>query len=270
MFEQMLSDNPLLSVIIIFLIFSVIIFLIRWGIQIIKLSVDSATKTPLIKAAQAGNIEECQRLLDAGEEINQKTKMGNTPLIVACLHGKTEIVKFLISKGAPVDQLGEDNQTPLMNAIFHNNESSNEIVDFLVEKGANINIVDKKDATALAYSVLYDNLHVFNLLLRNGAAIDPSSIVTAVKNNNTEMSEKLIELGADVNLFLAGNKKSLLRMAVEAENEDLVKVLLKKGANVQSKDANGVSIIDYGTIFTYRHKEIKKMLKEAAGTKINN
>ena len=263
MFEQMLSDNPLLSVIIIFLIFSVIIFLIRWGIQIIKLSVDSATKTPLIKAAQAGNIKECSRLLDTGEDINQKTKMGNTPLIVACLHGKAEIVKFLISKGASVNQLGEDNQTPLMNAIFYDSESTNEIVDFLVREGADINMIDKRDGTALGYSILYDNLYVFNLLIENGANIDPSAIVTAVKNNNTQMALKLIELGADVNLFIAGSKKSLLRMAVEAENEELVEILLQKGADVNSRDISGVSILDYGTIFTYRNKVIKKLLKEA-------
>lgn len=264
MFEEALKDNPLLSYLIGFLILSAVVAIIRWIVIFYRMGVDTASKTQFIKAADKGSIDECIRLIDMGTDINQTTKLGNTALMMACGSGQFETVKLLISKGADINRLGDDNRTALMNAIFYNKESTNKIVDFLIEKGANINLVDKKYATALAYSVAYNNYGAFDLLLKKGAVIDESSLITAVKKNREEMLNKLIEHGGDVNKLLAGSNRSLLRIAVEEMNEKMVKLLLEKGADINLKDSNGVSAKDYGTNFTYSNKTIKKLLQEVA------
>lgn len=264
MFEEALKDNPLLSYTILVLILSGILAIIRGVVVFYTKGVDTASKTDFIKAAETGSFDECNKMIDAGTDINQTTKLGNTALIRACRNGQLEIVKLLVSRGADINRQGEENNNALMNAIFHDKESTYEIVKFLIENGADINLVNKEYATALSLSVVYNNSTLFELLIKNGAAIDQSSILTAVKNNRKEMLSRLIELGADINMILAGINKSLLRIAVEDMNEEMVKFLLEKGADLYSKDLNGVTVKEWGTNFAYPNSSIKKIIKEAA------
>jgi ankyrin repeat protein len=275
MFENILGDNPILVIIILVVVFSGIVGAVRFIVLAARAGVDRATRTPLMEAIGKGDVQGCMKLLDEGADIGETTKVGNTPLIVACHNGNPEIVELLLSRGARITQLGEYGQTPLMNAIFSKTDSVMRIVKRLVEGGADIDPADKKGTTALCYAVVYNNMEAFDFLLEKGAKPDNSAFITAVSNGTTEMVTKLLERGADpnirlsqgmgINTLLTGDQKSALRLAVEAENVELVKTLIDHGADIYSEDSGGLDIFTYAAKnFAYRNKPIKALLKEAA------
>jgi ankyrin repeat protein len=55
-----------------------------------------------VKAAFSGNLEEVERLLDNGANINEKREDGITALMGAAFEGHQDVVSFLLAKGADV------------------------------------------------------------------------------------------------------------------------------------------------------------------------
>jgi uncharacterized protein len=56
-----------------------------------------------IKAAFSGNLQEVERLLAKGADVNAKRDNGTTALIGASIEGHQEVVEFLLAKEANVD-----------------------------------------------------------------------------------------------------------------------------------------------------------------------
>lgn len=61
---------------------------------------DTAGKTTLHRAAQVGSTAAVQVLLDAGVNIDSKTKWDETPLHMAVRNGRLNVVKQLVAAGA--------------------------------------------------------------------------------------------------------------------------------------------------------------------------
>ncbi len=57
-----------------------------------------------IKAAFSGNLQEVERLLAKGADINAKRDNGTTALIGASIEGHQDVVEFLLAKEANVDE----------------------------------------------------------------------------------------------------------------------------------------------------------------------
>ena len=54
----------------------------------------------LIKTAAAGDLDESDRIIESGADVNGKNENGQTPLDAARINGREEVVQLLISKGA--------------------------------------------------------------------------------------------------------------------------------------------------------------------------
>ena len=64
---------------------------------------DSSDKSMSLRiAANSGHLEEVERLLNEGADINSRASNGMTPLILASWMGHTEVVGLLLRKGADV------------------------------------------------------------------------------------------------------------------------------------------------------------------------
>jgi uncharacterized protein len=57
----------------------------------------------LIKSAFSGNVQEVERLLGKGANVNAKRDNGMTALIGAAIEGHEDVVKLLLTRGAEVD-----------------------------------------------------------------------------------------------------------------------------------------------------------------------
>lgn len=108
--------------------------------------------TPFWRAAQSGDTELIQRLLDAGADPLIATDNGTTPLMVAAGIGWVEgvtyewsreqnlkTVNLLLEHGADVNVRDKDGRTALMGAAH---KGRNEVVQFLVDHGADMAVRD--------------------------------------------------------------------------------------------------------------------------------
>jgi ankyrin repeat protein len=82
---------------------------------------DPQGRTALSYAAQLGNAEMAQMLIDARASPDLRDKMGGTPLHWAAENGKLEVVKVLLAGSATVDLANRQGITPLMLAVSHGN-----------------------------------------------------------------------------------------------------------------------------------------------------
>ena len=82
-------------------------------------------------AACLGDLEQVQRLIDEGGDVNAEGVYGKTPLTAAARGGNPEVVKLLLGKGAKASP--EALQAALIMSASHNHA---ETVKLLLEKGA--------------------------------------------------------------------------------------------------------------------------------------
>jgi ankyrin repeat protein len=155
----------------------------------------------LIRQAEAGNTDACQRALQkadgeaASTKVNAKQRQtGNTALHQACLNGHLHTVKLLLEKGAKINANNKKGETPLMSACRNRHI---EIATLLLsqyydknEVGANINERNNAGWTALHYasSFIARNkkdttcIDMCYLLLKHGALINGTA-----NNGNTPL-----------------------------------------------------------------------------------
>lgn len=92
----------------------------------------SYNATALFYAIQSNNKEMVELLLNAGADINEKTRFDNTPLMMAAEDGYKGIVKLLLQEGADISIKNEHGNTAL--DIVKNREHREEIIQLLKEK----------------------------------------------------------------------------------------------------------------------------------------
>jgi len=158
----LVSFYPLSLIFAIVLIGAAIVLAIRNGIN-------SASKSPLLRAASHGDLETCRRLIESGTPVDEKTAFGDTSLICAAIQGDTEIMSYLLSKGAQINVHGEGGRTPLIAAVQKDSDNQLAVMELLVKSGAEIDARDNARFTALAYVVRDGNIDGVRLLIEKGA-----------------------------------------------------------------------------------------------------
>ncbi|AYV79547.1 MAG: ankyrin repeat protein [Faunusvirus sp.] len=96
--------------------------------------------------------------------LNLQNKNGETPLHIACNYELADIVEHLLKYKIDINIKDHDHQlTPLIYSIVLNN---NTISTLLIQHGADINMQDYNGNTCVNYSVLEDNEHIYNLMIK--------------------------------------------------------------------------------------------------------
>ena len=107
---------------------------------------DSTSPQQLFNAAQTGDLEAIKTALDAGIDVNAKTRYSATALSFAAEKGHLDIVKLLIEKGAdPNVQDTFYKATPL---TWANMKKHEEIAAYLKEHGAELPTLKPRSGTA--------------------------------------------------------------------------------------------------------------------------
>ena len=173
--------------------------------------------TDFAKAAKFDDVSTVTALLAKGVSPNTVDTRGNPMLLLAIKDKSTKVTELLINdKRTDVDLSNKYGETPLMMASI---EGDLPVVKTLVlQKKAMVNHIGW---TPLHYACTKGNLEVAQFLIANGAMVDGLS---------------------------PGNTTALM-MAVQSGNEQLVKILLDKGADLQLRNANGLSAIDIADIY---------------------
>jgi ankyrin repeat protein len=138
-----------------------------------------------------------------------------------------------------------------------------------LKNGGNPNEVEENGESVICFAMRYHcDSEILDLLIENGADIHHvddegvSVFDVAVTYNNLPLIEKLIEDGFDVNRATRKSGFTPLMGAVCYGRVDVIKKLLEMGVNIQSRDAYGLSAIDFARKM---HKKSILALLEGGG-----
>ena len=156
-----------------------------------------------------------QMLLDAKVDPNVQSRDGYTALMEACWWGYTDTAGLLLEHGADPNVQDNYGKTALMEAC---RSGHTDIARLLLEHGADPNVQNNDGTTALtaACSNPRGNRDVITALITAGAELDK-------RNNN----------GMTALMYLARNGYT-----------GLMKLLIKDGADMNIKDAQGRTAFD--------------------------
>lgn len=178
-------------------------------------------------------------LIQQKAEINATTYFDFTPLHYACVLNNYEIVKMLVDNGAYINHINHEKKTPISycfcyvpckSRLFKGTETAYinnkfNIIKLLIANKANINVVDN-----LGNNVLGNFLCSYSMSFSN---VKDSSI----KNSTHSTYINILKIILENPSFLLTNAKNqshktLISYAVEYEEEDIFKLLVKKGASI--------------------------------------
>jgi hypothetical protein len=127
--------------------------------------------TPLMLAAQRGQVEALIVLLDAGADPNALSTSGQSALSIAASWGHESAVRCLLSHGARANGIRNEKiafDPPLICAA-RSGMSSPQILDLLIQSGADVNQSDNEGTTPLLAARGAGLDELVNTLLRAGA-----------------------------------------------------------------------------------------------------
>ncbi|MGA2059845.1 MAG: ankyrin repeat domain-containing protein [Thermoguttaceae bacterium] len=168
----------------------------------------------LLRAAEVGTPKDVQIVLSSGAKVDCTDGRGFTPLMLAAARGNLEIVHILINGGANVSARNSNNICAILLASHRGNT---EVIKALIDAGADIHS-------------------------RNSFGYSP--LVAASEGKHIAAVRLLLQRGARVDVGTDGVGASALACAVKSKSAEIVKELLAAGADPNSRDQFGRSVID--------------------------
>lgn len=200
-------------------------------------------QTPLMFAAQNGDLANLQRLLKSGAKIDEVDADGKTALFYAILNDEIYAARILIDAKANVNHVSDGKITPLMTAAKFKRD---QIIPLLLKAGAKINETDNSGKTALMSAIEAD-IETVNEILKGKPDVNltdktgNTAIVQIVKKgafNAKDIVSALLKKGANANDSDKDNNNTI-KLAVETRQDNLFVLLLKSGANPFQKGIFG-------------------------------
>lgn len=261
---------------------------------------DKSGARPLHAAIMSGKIAILKLLLEEGADPNQCSDKGISPLYVAsCLKPeRPDMVSLLLEYHANMEQVSNQGLTPLIAAAFYGNiENTKRLLSAIKTQAKKPNKIKLNDYVnfqplPLKLSAFYaacQNIHieVARLLVQAGAdnraigngntsfhavAIGPKSMLSdaAAMEKQKELLNYLFGVFPDTTEIINSvneNGVTPLYMACEKGSWDIVKLLIRAGANVNQGNQQSVSPLHIAA--QNGHLEVVKLLI-AAGANVNS
>ena len=161
----------------------------------------------LLVASQLDIMDTTRLAIEQGADVNAKDRIiGHNALINATINNNIKMVELLVNNNEKVD-LGDNNgMTPLMYATYY---GYYDLVRYFLKKTKNRLIKDSEGEDALFHAVSGDQLDdkMIKILIDSGAfdvdAINnygDSPIFKALLLDNDEAVKRLVDKGADINI----------------------------------------------------------------------
>lgn len=247
--------------------------LIRNGLHVVDTRLDNGA-TPLHIASANGCLNMVKWLIMHGAIVDSRNQLGETPLLLAVKAGEEKVVSELIRHGANVNVATNNGSTPL------HYTTTADIAYSLLTAGAKISVPDGRGNTPLHYLVSLnncfsnysaENVSICKIFLDAGASVTvknkdneiplqlllkraairitgqrPKYTEFYENNDNNMLDAVKMLLDSEVNINVKNNHgETLLILAVQACDADIVRYLLSKGVDKTIHDVNNKTAIQY-------------------------
>ncbi|MDO9243109.1 MAG: ankyrin repeat domain-containing protein [Rhodocyclaceae bacterium] len=158
-------------------------------------------------AMELGNISQARTWLDGGLDPNFEGAQIGTGLMIAAWEGNVPLMELFIDRGADLHRTNRHGETALMLAAWKGRRAA---MQWLLERGAQVNRANRaeREWTALHYAVFA---------------------------GHAELTDRLLEAGADVNAR-STNGSTVVMMAAREGHEAIARRLMAAGANPTMKN----------------------------------
>ena len=196
---------------------------------------------PLAVAAKMGNMPAVRRLLELGANVNERDWHGHTPLGCAALDANIQVVKLLLTKNANVNWPDVDGWSPLGLAIENLKQGSG---------GPDHGMLLRKADWAASGPAL----ETMELLLVSGADANHTNLrgtfplILAARKERLDAVMLLLKHGAEVDKTNRDSGRTALHVAAEGSCEDIMVALVNAGADINLRDANGMSVLGHSLL----------------------
>jgi len=264
---------------------------------------DENSRTPLFFAASTGNLEVVKYLDGLGANLSYIDKHHMNPIFFAVKHlkvveylcdngvnflqldvrhrnclfpaairGSLEVIRYLVEeKKVPCTTSGRYGDTPLLLAVTNGRF---DVVEYLLERGAiyQLNEPAPLGLDFVCVAALEGGyFDIVKLLVQNGADIDAkyygkTCLYQSVEREKTETVQKLIENGASTHMLFGADNHSLLHLAIQKKNYNIVQLLIVMNSDVNILNKKGYSPLHYAVL--EGQFNILKLLREK-GAEVN-
>ena len=196
-------------------------------------------RTPLMLAAHQGHADVVLTLLQHGAEVNLTTQYGESALHFAIIQLHLPVIKLLVDHNADVDSATHLHNSPIHFAV---KAKDIEVLRCLLEAGAVVDTASKSQL-CLGLATDFADIPLLELVLQQGASINThlsvcgqTALHRAVRKGRKELVQVLLEKGANANAVTSDCGETPIHVAAygEAENEDIMKMLIVHGADVDA------------------------------------
>ncbi|XP_037669179.1 kinase D-interacting substrate of 220 kDa isoform X5 [Choloepus didactylus] len=222
--------------------------------------------TALISASKEGHLHIVEELLKCGVNLEHRDMGGWTALMWACYKGRTEVVELLLSHGANPSVTGLYSVYPV---IWAAGRGHADIVHLLLQNGAKVNCSDKYGTTPLVWAARKGHLECVKHLLAMGADVDQegansmTALIVAVKGGYTQSVKEILKRNPNVNLTDKDGNTALMIASKEGHTE-IVQDLLDAGTYVNIPDRKSGDTVLIGAVRGGHVEIVRALLQKYA------
>lgn len=203
-------------------------------------------------------------ILDVNPRYTSEDTPIDTPLISSLISSMSSYDEFmeLFKKNRVSPDITNVAGNPLI--LYAAKSRNHDIVNTLIDYGCNVSQANSYGVTAMHIAIENNDLELVRILLSSGFNADQSDrenitpLMVAAENGRLEICQLLLENFAKVNMQTTTYHVTAVSLATEHNYIDVVKLLVKYGADVELPRNNGMTPLHFAA--WYGHKETARYL----------